>query len=58
MKSGNRPPGFRWKKFSRFCGKQESGYTPKKTFSNGPNFRQIARDLNISATTLYRVLNL
>ena len=26
-------------------------------FPQRPNFRQIARDLNISATTLYRVLN-
>ena len=30
---------------------------PRRNFQQRPNFRQIARDLNISATTLYRVLN-
>ncbi len=29
----------------------------RKNFQQRPNFRQIARDLDISATTLYRVLN-
>lgn len=27
---------------------------PRKNFQQKPNFRQIARDLNISATTLYQ----